>query len=283
MQKIIITNTNGISITLGSQAPYYLETIEGASEVPVIIESQKAPGQDGAGYIGNSLDSRTLTLTGMMIVRNKPDEVLIARRKLQEIFNPKLGPVKLTYIHRGIEKEIIGIVETTPSFPNGSGNKGSCYQRYQVQLLCLEPFWMDTYDESTEMSYILGGLHFHLILPTKFSNRGFQRLATNNGDVDTPVVIVFQGPAINPQVTNQTTGQFIRVNSELGDNDELTISTAFGQKYVKINGNDAFGYIDLESTFWQMVPGENLLSYSSNNDSIKTKVSVSWRNRYVGI
>ncbi|MEJ1731230.1 phage tail family protein, partial [Escherichia coli] len=68
-----------------------------------------------------------------------------------------------------------------------------------------------------------------------------------------------------------------------GEEDVLTVSTTFGEKYVRINGENAFHYIDLDSTFWQLVPGENILSYASNNDSINTKVIVKWKNRYIGL
>jgi hypothetical protein len=45
LQKLIITNQRGESITLGSKAPYFLETLDGASELKVTIESQKSPGR----------------------------------------------------------------------------------------------------------------------------------------------------------------------------------------------------------------------------------------------
>ena len=38
---------------------------------------------------------------------------------------------------------------------------------------------------------------------------------------------------------------------------------------MRINGDNAFHYIDLDSTLVPL-PGENILSYESNNDSIKT-------------
>ena len=52
---------------------------------------------------------------------------------------------------------------------------------------------------------------------------------------------------------------------------------------MRINGDNAFHYIDLDSTFWCLLPGENILSYESNNDSIKTIVIVKWKNRYIGL
>lgn len=279
MDKIIITNINGESITLGNESPYFLQILEGASELPVTIESQKAPKQDGSTYFDNTLENRAFTIEGMIVTKNNPSLVNEARRKMQRVLNPKMGEVIIAY--QG--KEIKGIVETTPAFPGGDGNKGIYYQKYLINLLCHQPFWLEPFYESREMSYIMGGLSFRLSLPTSFSNRGFKRMAVNDGDVSTPVEIEFKGPAINPTVTNETTGEFLRVNRELGEEDVLTVSTAFGEKYVRINGENAFHYIDLDSTFWQLIPGENILSYASNNDSINTKVTVKWKNRYIGL
>jgi hypothetical protein len=279
VDKIIITNQNEESITLGNESPYFLQILEGASEVPVTIESQKAPKQDGSTYFNNTLENRAITIEGMIVTKNNPSSINEARRKMQRVLNPKLGEVTITY--QG--KEIKGIVETTPVFPGGDGNKGIYYQKYLINLLCHQPFWLEPFYESREMSYIMGGLSFKLSLPTTFSNRGFKRMATNDGDVSTPVEIEFKGPAINPTVTNETTGEFVRVNRELGEEDVLTVSTAFGEKYVRINGENAFHYIDLDSTFWQLMPGENILSYASNNDSVNTRVSVKWKNRYIGL
>ncbi len=279
MDELIITNQKGESITLGNQAPYFLEVLDGIGEVPVVIESQKSPYQDGSTYIDNTLENRAITIEGMIVTKFNPETIKEARRKMQRVLNPKLGEVKIIY--QG--KKIRGIVETTPIFPDGQGNKGFYYQKYLINLLCHNPFWLDTFYDSREMSYIMGGLSFKLKLPTSFSNRGFRRKAINDGDVFTPVEIEFKGPAINPTVTNETTGEYIQVNRELGEKDVLTVSTAFGEKYVRINGENAFHYIDLDSTFWQLVPGENILSYQSNNDSINTKVTVKWKNRYIGL
>jgi hypothetical protein len=279
MEKVVITNKNGESITLGNQAPFYLQVIDGVGNIPVTIESQKAPKQDGSTYLGNMLEGRAISIEGMIITRSNPDEVLECRRKMQKVLNPKLGLVTISYQN----KEIKGIVETTPIFPSEQGNKGIYYQKYLIQIICHNPFWLDSFTESREMSYLMGGIRFNLRLPTNFSNRGFRRKCINDGDVDTPIIVEFKGPAINPTVNNLSTGEFIRLNRELGENDVLNISTEFGKKYVKVNGENAFHFIDLDSVFWSLVQGENILSYESNNDSIKTRVIVKWKNRYLGV
>lgn len=270
-----ITNKNGESVTLGNEAPFYLEMID--ESLGVHIESQKSPKQDGSTYIDNTLDIRAISIEGIIITRNNPREVSEYKRKMERVLNPKLGEV--TILHQG--KEIKAVVESTPSFPSSEGSRGLFYQRYIINVICHNPFWIDPYYESGEMSYLMGGIKFRLSLPTSFSNRGFRRKCINDGDVATPVIIEFNGPATNPTVINMTTGEFIRVNRSLGEDDVLSISTTFGEKYVRINGDNAFHYIDLDSVFWSLTPGDNILSYESNNDSIKTRVTVKWRNRYI--
>lgn len=281
LTKLKITNINGESIMLGNSAPFFLEQIDGVGSLGVELENQKSPNQDGLTYINNTLSSRDISIEGIIISRNDPDEILEHRRKMQRVLNPKLGEVTIKYEYKGSTKEIKAIVESTPIFP--AAGRGHFYQRYLINLICHSPFWLDTYYESSEMSYIMGGIKFNLKLPTKFSNRGFKRKAVNRGDVDTPVKIEFIGPATNPSVINETTGEVIKVNRELGAEDILTISTTFGEKYVKINGENAFHYIDLDTSLWSLVPGDNILSYKSNNDSINTRVKVTWKNRYLDI
>lgn len=277
LSSVVITNTKGESITLGNAAPIFLERIDGVGNIGVELENQKSPKQDGLTYIDNTFSSRNISLEGIIICKEDPEGVMKIKRKIQRVLNPKLGEITITYQ----EKEIKGIVESTPTFP--SAGKGLFYQKYLINLICHSPFWLDPFYESSEMSYIMGGIKFNLKLPTKFSNRGFKRRAVNNGDVDTPVRIEFIGPATNPSVTNESTGEVIQVNRELGEGDILSICTSFGKKYVRINGENAFHYIDLDSSLWSLVPGDNVLSYKSNNDSINTRVKVTWKNRYIGM
>lgn len=277
MQEVTITNKDGEQIILSNRAPFFLEKIDGVGEVPVVIESQKAPRQDGSTYIDNTLGERVLNIEGMILCDSK--SLPLARRQLQKVLNPKLEEVIITYGG----KEIGAIAESTPFFPGGRGSKGPRYQKFLLYLLCSDPLWRDPFFEGRDMSYLMGGLRFQLFLPSAFSFRGFSRKAVNEGDVAAPVEIEFKGPAVNPTVSNLTTGEFIKVNRGLGETDILSISTAFGKKHVHINGENAFHYIDLESAFWQLQPGENVLSYESNNDSVKTKVLVKWKNRYVGL
>lgn len=280
MECIIITNQKGESITLGNHAPYFLQIIDGVGEVPVAIESQKAPYQDGSTYIDNVLENRAISIEGMIITKNNPAALKEARRRMQRVLNPKLGEVTIVYQ----EKEIEGVVESAPVFPGGQGNKGLYYQKYLINLHCHQPFWQDTFETRKEVTVWLGGLRFPLRLPSRFAMKGMPVVnLINEGDVETPVRIEYKGPATHPRITNRTTGEYVQVNRQLSVDDVLVITTAFGAKRVEINEQDAFNWIDLGSTFWQLQVGDNIIEHSSDDPREPTAVIISYRNRYVGM
>lgn len=122
-----------------------------------------------------------------------------------------------------------------------------------------------------------------------FAFSGYRGTFNNDGDVETPVLIHYQGPAKNPFIQNETTGEFIKVNYDLEETDVLEINTAFGAKRVEVVGGDGgrtnvFHWIDLNSTFFQLMPGDNTLRYDSDEeaDRERARVTVYWYNRYAG-
>ena len=99
--------------------------------------------------------------------------------------------------------------------------------------------------------------------------------------------IYFHGPAVNPKITNLSTGESIRIKRELTTDDVLYISTAFGKKKVEIIRNDtrtdAFDYIDLASQFFSLQVGDNVIEYASENGLDPQNVEIRYRNRYIGV
>lgn len=86
-----------------------------------------------------------------------------------------------------------------------------------------------------KISTWVGGWKWKFKLPFRMKQRGEPRKnIINEGHVETPVEIEFHGPAVNPQILNLITGEFIRIERELTSDDILYINTAFGEKKVEI-------------------------------------------------
>lgn len=289
MEKITFINSKGQSIQLGNDGPFILTKIEGLSATNAHIQTQKSPYQDGESYIDNTLESRSLSIEIMVLADNR-EEMMINRRKMLQVFNPKMGQGRLIYEYGNIKREIKAISELAPVFPD-AGDFKDTMQPGLIQLYCPNPFWLDEFTQTEEMADWVGGLRFPLQLPMMFAGRSSRQhtVIHNAGDVDTPIVFEFLGPATNPVVTKVDTGEYIKVNREIAVDEKLVITTEFGNKKVILQNSEtkeeinAFGWIDLGSTFFQLDPGNNLISYSADMGGETARVWIRWRNRYVGV
>ena len=206
------------------------------------------------------------------------------RQKLIRFFSPyRFGILTVGFL--GVERKIEYEVSGTFGFKN----KNIHYPLTGLlELVCMDPMFYDTIQTGERISTWINGWRWPFTLPFKLKQRGeSKKNIINSGDVETPVEIQFHGPAVNPKITNLTTGEFIRVKRELTTDDTLYINTAFGKKKVEIIRNgvseDAFDYIDLASSFFSLQVGDNVIEYSTENDLDPQSVAIYYYNRYIGV
>lgn len=282
MQRVTFTNSKGESIVLGYQEPFFLNKIEGLGDVEANIQSQKSPGQDGSTPTGTTLEERFIPIEVVIT-----EEYYTNRQTISRIFNPRIGPGLLVYENDVVRREIIAQPEHVPKFPDERPRVG---QLAIIDLVCHNPYWKSEL-KVEQLNTWEGKFKFPLRLPTKFGAqaKSKSKILINNGEVETPIFITFNGPATAPiSITNLTTDEFIEVNQSLLEGERLEINTAFGQKSVtkvSYDGTRAnvFHYINLQSTFFDLEVGNNLIDYSMGADYERAGVVISWHNRYGGI
>lgn len=287
MEKLTFTNSKGQSVVFGDSAPYILIKLEGMGAISTSIQSQKAPYQDGETYIDTVLEPRTPYAEIMVLAENETD-MGYRRRRLAEVLNPKLGPGTLRYDNMNTKVEIEATIELGAVFPDAGDFKDKM-QPAMINFYCPEPFLKQLADTINEMRAVIGGFEFPLEITYsfRFEESGENLIVKNTGDVPVPVLIEFNGPAVNPRVDNLTTGEFIRVNREIPDGGKLVISTEFGNKKVVLITDEGevnvMHWLDLQSTFWRLIPGDNLLSYAADSGKEAAVVKIVHRNRFVGV
>jgi len=284
VQKLTFTNARGESVTFGNSKPFILSHIDGVGGAPTDIRTVRSPYQDGSSVVGVQMSDRPIHLQGAIMARSR-EEMYALRRDLSRVLNPRIGAGKLIYTNDARSYFAPAIAEESPVW----GDRFSDNQLFTASFLCPDPFWRDINETVKDLKFASGGMSFPLRLPTLFSFSSYRGVFNNDGDVEAPVLIHYQGPAQNPVVLNETTGEMIKVNRILSPTDVLQINTAFGKKRVEIVAADGtrtnvFNWIDLSSTFFSLVPGQNVLKYSSDNenDTAAARVTVYWTNRYAG-
>ena len=288
--KIRYTNPLGRVLELDAwpdRKDYILQSWEGFGEVPVTLQTSKSAYQDGVTLVDQLLEPRHLSLEVVLYGPSK-QHVYDKRRFIQNIFNPKLGLGKLEWIQPNGDVYAINVIpEGSPSFPAGEG-KSNSHQIAMINLMAPDPAWLDTSDNELLVSSVIGKFTFPISFPTQMGALDNERIITNRGDMPTPVRIIFNGPAENPKIANETTGDFVKVARTLLDDEQLIVDTTFGAKRVTFIDKDgvetnAFGFIDLESQFWWLEVGDNKIVYTSDSGGSAATVHLFFKQRYVGV
>lgn len=281
MRKLTITSANGLSMEISRTNPYILQKLSGEGTPNSETEALKSPNQDGSTYIQTLFTERELEIE-VAILESDFGGMFTLREEVCRILNPKYA-LTLLYEYPGGVKKILGHLAGAVSFPRG-GQRG--YQKAAFTIECNNPFWTDESLIGKKLAVSAPKFHFPLVFAPKivFSEILNKSVVVDNvGHVPAPVRIQFFGATTNPIITNETTGEFIKVNKTLLSGEILEINTAFGNKYVTIDGVNAFGFIDPESTFFNLAPGENTITYDADSGSDSAEVILTYTNRYTGV
>lgn len=280
MKKISYINSLGVEFELNGKE-FLLQKFETNNNVN--IYNSKGIKQDGANYLGNNLDTRDVSLE-FTVIGTTNKELIDYKDEINKVFNPKLNEGWIVYKDGVKERKIKCIVIKTPQFSDINIMVSKCL----VFLIAHNPYWKDYYEDREKIITWIGGWKFKFKLPFKFKQKGEPRKNIfNEGHVETPIEIRFKGPALNPCVINHTSGEFVKVDRTLTSDDILYITTEFGNKKVEIERNgvrqNAFNYIDLDSTFFQLKVGDNMIEYTTENNLDPQSVEIIYRNRYLGV
>lgn len=289
MEKLIFTNSRGESIELKNSAPFLIQNIEGLGSPAVTPITSKAVGQDGETYHESLLEPRDIRIEAVILAKNNM-ELFDLRRRLNRVFNPKLGEGTLTYINDFGEWNIKAASMQAPV----EGEKFSSSQRFLVNLRAHNPYWRSVREYKTEIAMWVGNLEFPVDIPEEGMEFGYRvsNLITNiynAGDVSCGMRIEFKALAsvVNPSLVDINTGKYIKVNQTLEKNDKLIITTDFANKRVELVRNNVtynvFNYIDLSSEFLQLEVGDNRLRYDAEEGIDNLEVSIYHRPLYSGV
>ena len=87
---------------------------------------------------------------------------------------------------------------------------------------------------------------------------------------------------VNPVITREEDGAYIRILTTLAVGDTLTVSTVPGAKYVLKNGENCLRF-DRGSTFFPLLCGKNTLHISADAMPEPPDTVIAYRNRYFGV
>lgn len=289
VETLTYHNELGESIVFAHNKVFVPQEITGLTDVRNTIFSIGSMGQDGDTFIGNRIEARDIDISGLIRERD-PVKMREQRRLLARVLNPQLSAT-LTYRFG----QFVRVIDCRSiNAPTVQKKTQSIFTSFSVQLTCLHPFWRDESESRDDIAAWIGSFEFPLEIPEEGIEFGYRQPSLivnvyNSGDVKSGIRVLFRalGEVTNPMITNVNTQEILQINMRMVDGDELTVSTGYGEKWATLNqGGDiseALNYVDVDSVFLQLLPGDNLIRYSADTGLENLEVSIFHNNLYLGV
>jgi hypothetical protein len=279
-EKLIYKNELGQSVEFSCFSPFFIEGFEESTAND--ISTSKNTGQDGEIITNDTLDKKYISLRGIIAA----DNLELMRREFKKIFNPRLNG-QLTYSSETLEKD--RIISCKPAaVPEVLTKKGLA--KFDLELVCASPFWQE--QEKVEyIALLTPKLKFPLVIPMGGMVFGFKKsiLQTevqNIGDASTGFRVIFKakGSVDNPKIINALTGDFIRIKYAMQKDEFIEVINYPDKKQITVNGTtNGFKYLDIASTFFDLIVGKNLIGYLADLNTVNLDVIVYYTPRYLGV
>lgn len=277
--------SNNRVLEIGKGKPYRLLSIEGIESGEYEIYTTDNVMGDGITVTNRRIKHRSIILE-VEYTGNNPK---LERPKLANFFN-LYNSGKLIINYQGTERLTNYIVE---SYKVNSKNLYGPF-KFLISLICPDPFLKDVNTTKSEIAIWRNVFEFPLELLEEGIELGYREPSLivnifNKGDVPCAMTIQFKALAtvVNPSLFNVSTREYFKINKTMNAGEIITITTHFGNKRVELNQNgvisNAFNWIDLNSTFMQLEPGDNLLRYDADDGIDNLEVSIWHTPQYLGV
>lgn len=293
MKEITYTSSfNNMSISFGTTLPYVIQESDGFRGLESNIKTFRSINQQGCTVQSNNIEAREVTIRGA-IVYDTNEERDRLRKRVYDTFHPRhKGKIKVTS-RAGTIYELEGVyVVDAPHFEEDL-NKPNI-DLISVNIICPNPFLL-TPTRKLSLQNKVGNFKFDWeilqqgVSLADIDARALQN-AINSGAVETPpkIVIRSRGALTNPYVYNITTQEAIRINKEMKFGERIEITTNYGNKRVTFfdnndNEENIFPLIDLQSTFFNLSPGDNLIRYGADSTVDNMIVDIYYQERHLGL
>jgi phage-related protein len=278
-------SSGGTSVSFSKSDPTYilLKDYQGFATPDVSYKTVSAPFQDGETLLDTRFSTRKFSIN-LMVTGPTLTDIQTAINTLIRLFNPGSGPGILTFIYEDGTSYYINC--SGKVVPSGSARSNK-HQLVRIDLVAHSPLFYTSAQSKTIGSN--GIATFPITFPFTLTSNTSTGTATNLGDVAAGATIIIEGDVTNPVITNTTLGTYLAFTKNMDVGDTMTITTHFGNKtvlfYDATDGStvNGFQFLNADSTFFQINPGNNIITFTSAGAAAGTKVVVTWSDQYSGV
>ncbi len=290
LRLMYINDTTGASLVFDNEGPVFFlsqKGMDGSGGDAVMV---KAPFQYGQTRLFSEISERLITINGCIVTDSLSEEEVL-RRRIINTLNP-INTGRL-YVYGDSHSKVFPGVQVVdgPVFLDQDYTLPDGIVYFNVTCLVPGNFASDVEATVYRLMEVAPAFEFTLEFAPDIVfgqiEKG-QAVFNNDGDAEAPLMIEIPGPVNTPCITNLTTGEFIKIFTPIGSDENMIINTSFGNKSVVIVNDrnvtrNAFHYIDLNSTFFQLPIGKSTIQFRAETGNDTANVKISFKRLYLGI
>lgn len=300
IKALTATNFKGEALRMELANPdpsgLIIKQIEGLGPPKATINTSELATIDGSLFASSRCQNRNIVITLAMMFKPTIED---SRQKTYKYF-PIKKPVTLTIETDNRLTQITGYVESNEP------NIFSSEEDTQISIICPDPFFYDL--GSSEKVYT----NIYPLFEFPFANESLtenliefstmiedpRAIINYIGDIDTGIVIRIHSLDTPGDITlyNVDTRESFKIfnsqvkkitGEEIGNIDDIIISTKRGNKYVKLFRKgvetNIISAVDMDADWFQLSTGVNAFTFVTQKEKAKVTVNFSYRNAYGGI
>ena len=272
-------------LLMGAGTNYNLVSIDGLAVPPVRTADTTLQRRHGATAGDDFLGGRGVVLGIEVLANAAGEDVDVLAAALQGALIPGQSDVVLEFQLPG---RAGGGRRRITGRPRAHSDPHDLRRAHGIPTLLIEFFAPDPriYDATPDSVTINlpasgSGSSFPWTFPVNFggTSESGAIVVTNEGNFESLPVFRIDGPVVNPEIENVTTGETLSMTIEIGASDYLEIDTS--EPSVLLNGTASrFPNVDTASTFPTLAPGDNELRFRASTDTAAT-LEIDWRSAWI--
>ncbi len=273
------------NLQLGENTKYLIASpVAGFSKAPIRTADGDYSGKDGGYVSAQFYGKRAITIVGWIYastceenedMRNDLASALVIRQLLPVFVRTFSGKIYLVEAYvTSLQMDI-----TSPKV-----------SEFKIDLIAPSPFIYDGGDgvdpdsgwvEQPINKLIGGGYSTPYNLPVTWKAGTQPNIINNTGDTYIYPQIRLEGQWTNPRILNVTENAFIELNITTTSGDVILID--LDKRTITLNGGNILSSRTIDSSWWGLRPGDNMIELTSDDTNDATSGTVRWRAQYTGI
>ena len=243
----------------------------------ISLSTYQGNNQLGVRVEGRTIGKRDVSIVGF-ILADGSEEMIEKKRNLQNV----VGLYSDFYIaDSGYYLTVSATASIEYAVEKKTNNKFLC--KFLIEGTAANPCFTKESSETIQLAYWNAGFHFpYHVAPTKKTIMGLRessqiKMIENEGETKAGMIITIQARVDgvkNVTLSKLLSNDKVVINYSLNKSDVIVINTNYGEKSIKLNGENCFSILAPESVFIQLDTGENYIAYDAeeNVDAIDIRI-----------